>query len=194
MPTTAVPNILVGPGYLFWAPLGTAVPTNTVTASKFSDAWPVAWIPLGATQEGTTEKWSTKVEAIEVAEFLDPIQWATTGREGSVAAALADYTLANLKRAMNGGTQSVVSGTGATTLTKLEPPIVGAEVRCMIGWESVDSTLRSVFYQCFQGGEMESKYAKAPDKATIPVEFKLEVPTSGIPWTKWAAGTVRAGV
>ena len=51
MPPAAVtrPNVLTDPGYLFIAPLLTTLPTNTVAGGVFTDAWPVAWLPLGAT-------------------------------------------------------------------------------------------------------------------------------------------------
>ncbi|MGH3659603.1 MAG: hypothetical protein ACRDUA_23385, partial [Micromonosporaceae bacterium] len=78
MPTVAVPLLLTDPGYLFGAVLGTAAPTNTVAGSKFTDAWAAAWVPLGATIEGSAFSYSSTVEAITVAEFFDPIKYATT--------------------------------------------------------------------------------------------------------------------
>lgn len=193
MPTVATPNILTDPGYLFWAPLGTANPTNTVAGSKFTDSWPVAWIPLGATENGSQLSYSSTVEAVTVAEFFDPIKYATTGRSGNIAFNLADYTLANWKRAMNGGSLTLTSGTGATALTAFSPPAPGAEVRVCIGWESLDSTLRLVCYQTLQGGEVASAFRKAPALALIPCQFNMEVPSSGKPFELFSAGTTRSG-
>jgi hypothetical protein len=45
MPTMPIPNLLTDPGFLFSAPLGTALPTHTVAGSKFTDAWAAAWVP-----------------------------------------------------------------------------------------------------------------------------------------------------
>lgn len=191
MPTTATPNILTDPGYLFWAPLGSTEPSNTVVASKFTDAWPVAWISLGATEDGSEFAYETSVEAVRVAEFFDPIKWATTDRSGSFAFNLADWTLTNMKRAMNGGTLTVVSGTGATTLSSLTPPVPGQEVRAMIGWESLDSSVRIVAYQCLNSGTISSAFRKAPAFATIPCTFNFEVPSAGQPWKMYTAGTAR---
>lgn len=190
--TTATPNLLQEPGYLHWAPLGTALPTHTVAGSKFTDTWPAAWINLGATEDGSTFKSETKVEPVKVAEFFDPIKYVTTERSGSFSAALASYTFSNLAKAMNGAANVIVSGTGATQLNKLTPPAPGSEVRCMIGWESLDATLRIVAYQTFQGGAVASDFKKAPAKALIAVEFMFEVPTSGVPFEMWSAGTARA--
>src|SRR4030095_11808737 len=193
MPTTATPTILTDPGYLFWAPLGTAEPTNTVAGSKFTDVWAVAWINLGATENGSTFSYSSTVEAISVAEFFDPIKYATTARAGNIAFNMADYTLADWKRALNGGTMTLVSGTGATALTSLAPPAPGGETRVMIGWESLDATVRLICYQTLQGGEVQSAFQKAPALGLIPVQFNFEVPTSGIPFKLYAAGSTRGG-
>lgn len=193
MPTTAVPNVLTDPGYLFIAPLATAVPTNTVTGGVFTDSWDAAWISLGATEEGSTFAYSTTVEPIMVAEYFDAISYRTTERSGSIAFNLADWTLSNYRRAINGGIAALTatSGTGGTTLGTLEPPEPGDEVRAMIGWESLDNTVRLICHQTIQGGEISSAFSRAPDKALIPCTFQLEVPTAGKPWTLYSAGADR---
>lgn len=192
-PAIAVPNILTDPGYLLIAPLGSTVPTNTVSGSVFTDAWDAAWLSLGATEEGSTFSYSSTVEALRVAEFFDPITYRTTDRGGSIAFNLADFTLSNYRRALNGGVAALAatSGTGATTLGTLEPPDPGDEVRAMIGWESLDNTVRLICHQTIQGGEIASAFAKPPGKALIPCTFQLETPTGGKPWTMYSAGANR---
>ena len=192
MPTTATPNVLMDPGYLFWAPLATAFPTNTVVGSKFTDAWAVAWISLGATEDGSQFNYESKVEAVKVVEFFDPIRFATTERSGNISFTLADWTLAQMKRMLNGGTLSVVSGTTTTQLNSYTPPAPGADVRCMIGWESLDGTTRIIMPQTINGGSIASKFAKAPSYATMACTFNFEVPASGFPFTVFTAGTARA--
>jgi len=189
--STATPNLLTDPGFLFWAPVSSAAPSNTVAGSVFTDAWPVAWINLGATDSGSDFTYQLQVQPRTVAEFLDPIQWATVSREGKMAFALKNWTLTNLKKAMNGGSLTVVSGTGATTLNTYTPPTPGAEVRCMIGWESLDATVRMIAYQTINASQITMSNDKAPASVSIPVEFNFEVPSSGIPFQFWSAGTVR---
>lgn len=188
----ATPNILTDPGYLFWAPLSSAEPTNTVVGSVFTDSWPVAWLPMGATEEGSQFNYSSTVEPISVAEFFDPIRYATTERSGNFAFSLTDITLATIKRALNGGALSIVSGTGTTQLNKYEPPNPGSEVRSMIGWESLDNTVRIVARQCINAAEMSMAFAKAPGKSVIACQFNFEKPASAQPWAMWTAGTARA--
>lgn len=194
MPVTlAQPTLLTDPGYLLWSPLLTAAPSNTVVGSVFTDTWPVGWVNLGATEDGSDWTYETKLEAVNVAEFFDPVVWKTTERNGNFAFALANYTLNNLKRAMNGGTIATLSGAGTTLLSKFTPVTPGQEVRCQIGWESLDATMRVICYQTIQGGALKTSFKKAPAKATIPAQFNFEVPSSGIPFEIFTAGTARVG-
>jgi hypothetical protein len=195
MPQTAVatPLLATDPGFLFWAPLGTAEPTHAVTASVFSDTWAAAWIRLGATEEGHSFSWQTSFEPVTVAELLDPVRYVTTGRTGSLSFSLNDFHMNNVKRALNGGT---ITTTGATTTTMstITPVAQGAEVRCMIGWESTDGTERLIAYQCINTGEVSITRRKGADNANLPMEFQLEAPTSGIPFKYLTAGAARLGV
>ena len=191
-PAVAIPTVLTDPGFLWIAPLATAAPTNTVTAGKFSDSIAAAWIPLGATTEGSTFNYSSTVEAIRVAELFDPVKYVTTERNGSLAFNLAHWSLSNYRRALNGGIAALTStGSAGSELTTLEPPEPGAEVRAMLLWESTDSTVRLMVRQSMQGGEISSAFAKAPSVAAIPCTFNFEVPASGKPWTMWTAGLTR---
>jgi hypothetical protein len=191
-PAVATPLLATDPGFLFWAPLGTAEPTHAVTASVFSDVWAAAWIRLGATEEGHAFNWQTSYDPVTVAELLDPIKYVTTGRNGSVAFALADFHANNVKRALNGGTLTS-TGTAATTMTTYTPPAQGAETRCMIGWESTDGTERLIAYQCINTGQVSIQRRKGSANAALPVEFQLEVPTSGLPFKYLTAGVARLG-
>lgn len=193
-PAIAVPALLRGPGFLWIAPLLSTLPTNTVAGSVFTDSWPGAWLPLGATEDGSEFANATKVETITPAEFFDPVAYVTTERQSSIAFALMNNSLTNYRRAMNGGVAALTptSGTGATALYTLEPTVPGQETKCMIGWESQDSTMRLVGYQCFQGGEVKENFKKDPVAAVIPCVFNFEAnTTSAKPWIKWSAGSAR---
>lgn len=192
MPTTTVPNVLTDPGFLFVAPLASTMPNmgeSAAVAGKFSDAWPAAWVPLGATTEGSTFAYSTNVEAIMAAEFFDAIKYVTTERSGNIAFALMDFTLRNYRIALNGGVSALVPaiGTGATAVYNFEPPTPGNEVRTMVGWESSDSTMRLILRQTMQGGEVSTDFKKAPDVAAIPCMFNMEMPVGSTSPFKFAS-------
>lgn len=190
----AGPALLTSPGYLFIAPLASTEPTNTVSGSVFTDSWPAAWLPLGATEDGTDFAYGSTVEPVTPAEFFDAIQYFTTERHGSIAFNLMSFGASNYRRALNGGVTALAptSGTGATALYTVEPPDPGSEVRCMVGWESLDNTMRLVCRQTLQGGEITTAFKKPPTMAVIPCTFNLEKPTSAKPFTTWFAGSARA--
>jgi hypothetical protein len=190
--TTATPIILTDPGYIFWAPLSTAIPTNTVVGSVFTDSWASPWVNLGGTEDGSQFEYNLSVEAISVAEFLDPIKYVTTSRAGSFAFNLASYTLSNLAKALNGSAPTVVSGSGTTQLNRVRPTTPGSEIRAMIGWESLSNDVRMIAYQTINSGNVTTAYKKAPSYAVIPTSWNFEVPTSGIPFEYYSSGTDRA--
>ena len=184
MPTIDTPKILSDPGFLFAAPLGSPLPANTAAGSKFTDAWPAAYIPLGATTEGSTFSDSTTIEPIRAAEFFNPIKYVTTEGAQSIAFALMDFTLQRYRMARNGGLSALVptSGTGTTAVYEFEPVDPGNEVRIMIGWESLDGTMRLFGRQCIQGGEVSTSFGKAPAVASIPCTFNFERPIGAKPY------------
>lgn len=192
MPAIVVPHATsVGPGYLYRAVLGTAVPTMTVAGGFFTDAWPAAWVPAGVTRDGSQFSYEVTTEGITVAEYLDPLDEVETARAIGVAFDLAHITNRAYALAFNGISSTTVSGTGASTLTKLGPPALGASVKTMLGWESQDSTQRTIFYQCLQSGNIQFSNQKAPNYQSLPLTFKVSQPTSGDPFNIWLAGTTR---
>lgn len=194
MPTVATPNIMQDPGFLYLAPTTTTFPSGVATASRFSDAPSVTFVEVGATEDGTKWKYTPSIEPVTVAEFLDPVLWRTVSREGSLAFNLADFTLQNLKRAMNGGTISTVGGAGSTLVSEYVPPVLGAEVRLACLWESQDSTMRIFFYKTINVASVEAAFTKAPAYAVLPCEFRMEVDPSGFTFKVQTAGTARLGL
>lgn len=191
---TPVPTILTDPGTLVVAPIGSTVPSNTVAGGIFTDSWDAAWLYIGATEDGSELSYNTTVQPVSVAEYFDPIAYRTTDRAGNFAFAVANFGATAYRRALNGGAAAVspTSGTGATALYTVTPTSPGSEVRVMVGWESLDRTVRVIAYQCFSGGEVKSAFKKAPSKSLIPMQANFEVPSSGIPFSMFFAGSGRA--
>jgi hypothetical protein len=195
MPTVGTPYLMLDPGFMWIAPATTLFPTGggTASGSVFTDSPSVTFYEVGATEAGHTFSYSQSIEAINVAEFADPVKWRTTSRQGSMAFNLADYTLKNIQRAMNGGSLTTVSGAGATLISKWVPPVVGSETRSALMWQSLDGTMRIFMYQTVQVNEMETAFKKAPDYAVLPCEFRFEIDASGNIFEVYTAGTARLG-
>lgn len=163
-------NVVLGPGAVYVAPIGTTEPVNA------SAALPSAWRAIGYTEEGTTFSYGVKTADVEVAEEFDPVRVAMTGREITVEFEMAEVTRQNLALAMNAGANA------ANDATAIEPPTPGTEVRVMIVFQADESNARWIFRQCFQMESVDSERKKAPDKATFPVKFRLEKPSGSAPF------------
>lgn len=187
----ATPTLLTDPGFLYWAPIGSSLPTGTVVGSVFTDTWPVAWIALGMTDAGTDFDRTLTTAPIQSAESIDPIAYRTTDRASTVKFMLKNVTATNLARAMNGSALTV-TGSGTTTMTQIDPPSPGSETRCMIGFESLDSTYRFVAFQVINSGAQTMSFKKAPSNTAISWTGQLEKPSSTQPFREWTAGTARA--
>jgi hypothetical protein len=192
MPSIVVPkdNLSFGAGYLFSAALGSSLPANTVVGGVFTDAWPGAWTAWGVTKEGHTLNVNIDTDAVEAAEYVDPLLNVTTGRTISIEAEMMQINMTNFKRAFNGGTLST-SGSGTTLLSSYTLPAIGSEVRAFVGWESVDNTERWWALQTFQTGSVGIQRKKGADNATLPLTFTCEPDSSSQPIYFFSAGTGR---
>lgn len=170
--------IALGPGKLRVAPLGSAVPVN------LDVPWPAAWGEPFYTEEGSRFSYEVSFEGVPVAEELDDLDDAATGRVMTVGFAGVEITAAALRRSMNGGQVTSVpadTATGARAFDRFTPPELGDELYVMIGFESEDGQERWIWYQCKQTGAIETGRAKGNAKATLPNSFKVYKPAAGGP-------------
>jgi len=158
-------NVLYNPGAVFAAVLGSTEPTDLTTA------WDAAWIPVGYTDQGSQFDYQIQTAEVKVEEELDPIAVEPTGRTMTLRLALAELTAKNIERAYNGGV--FTPGTSGAPGT-YEPPDLGQETRIMLGYESEDSTVRAIFRRCINVANISTMFKRAPQKAVLPVEFRLE--------------------
>ena len=190
MTTITVPTtgLALGPGYLYYAPLGSDLPTNTVSGGLFTDTWPAAWKPIGITKEGHEFSVEPDTDNVEVAEILDVLAYVETGREIGMSFEIARITLSLEKLALNGGTITS-TGSGADQLNQYTPPEIGESVRNMIGWESTSQVERLIIPKAFQQGNVTTARKKGADNATLPVEFRCERIQGTPPYYHWTIGT-----
>lgn len=184
--------LLRGPGIFYSADLGSAEPSHTVAAGKFSAApWGGAWLPVGSTDDGHEFSDSADFDGIQVAESYYDLQTVTTGRTASWTCSLAEINKTNLRLSLNGGTVTNVSTLAGTEMSTITPPTVGNEVGKMIGWQSEDDTVRLIGYSALQVGALGVTFRKGADKATLSLEWRLNKPTVGDPYKVFLAGAGR---
>ena len=173
-------NVSMGPGTIYVAPIGTTEPTNATAAL------PSAWRAVGYTEEGSTFIFQVTAEPVEVAEEFYPVAIKTTRINAGVRFAMAESTQQNLALAVNAGADA-----GADD--SFEPVEPGDEVRVMIVIDK-ENGARWLYRRCFQGGSVEIRNAKAPNKTLVPVDFQLEKPTGAQPWKVFKSVTPVAGL
>ncbi len=161
-------NVTLGPGRLYYAPLGTTEPTSC------SAALPSAWKVIGYTEEGTEVSTDLTVEDIEVAEELDPIDQLMTKRTTTVTFTMVEATAARLALAMGSGAAR------ADDASSFEFP--DSLTAVMLVWDSTDSpdatNRRWVFRQCKPQGTVAMARRKAPQLTGIAVTMACAKPDS----------------
>lgn len=190
---TVTSNLIeTGPGKIYYAPLGTAIPTFAAAANKITATW-TTWVSPGSTDDGLTYTESVDTSDINVAESLYPVRTVVTGKSSRVTFTLNEISDINWKLAMNGGTITS-SGTGATKLNTYVPPLAGSEVRVMLAFVSNLDDEVIVWPQVFNVGNVEYKRSTFETKAGLPLEFNAEIPATGYttPYQRFTANTLAA--
>jgi hypothetical protein len=159
--------ISIGPGRLWIGLAGVIEPT---TASAAPD--PDDFEQVGYTEEGSTFKYEVGSEDVYVAEEVDPVRNEITTSTATLSLAMAEATLRNLEIAFGawGG-----AGTGYVGGDTFEPPAPGSEQRYMLLLDTPEGA-RWIFRRAVNRGAIELARKKAPDKALLAVEFRLEKP------------------
>lgn len=182
-----------GPGLILMAPYAVdlTLPTFAAASSVFTNSWANDWVPVGYTDDGIEFTFTTTVNEIEAAETLYPLAKIETKKDISVKFAMLQNNEFNLSRAMNGGTFTTASGSGATKVTKYSPPTFGGAERSAIGWISQDNDEALIVYKTWQQAALSVKYGKIGIKWMLNCDFAAEIPdpeVSADPWNRWAAG------
>lgn len=170
--TRLASEVLIGPGTLYTAPYGTAFPLDpSVTPAG-------TWVEIGYSEEGWSFNVENTQEDVEVAEELDPIDILRTKRDVHVVGVAAQANLENIKTALGSGTIATSAGPPAVktytpgdtdALTKLAvllrvsaPTVAGA------------AKVRDIkIPRAIPVSAVELSYKKAPDKASIAVDFRV---------------------
>jgi len=163
-------NVHLGPGRLYYAPLGTAEPAS---GSATLDA---AFKVVGYTEDGTTVETTITTEGIEVAEEIDPILYSQTKRETKVTVNMAEMAISRLALALGAGAARADNG------GYFEFPDPSAIVPVILVWDSAESPTsvlnrRWIFRSVYPSGTISLSRKKAPNKATISATFMAALPT-----------------
>lgn len=174
-------NVKLGPGRLYYAPLGTAEPTLG------SAALPSQWQALGYTETGSELQINQEDSDIEVAEELDPIDNLLTKRTTKLVVEAAEVTKKNILLVTGGGASNTNDG---TAFSLVDPASV---IGVMMIWDSSDTAgasgdianRRVLMRKVKPGGSVNLARKKAPGKATLPATLNVVKPDQTNPSVKF---------
>lgn len=183
-----------GPGIILMAPYSDslAVPTFAAASSAFTNDWDPVWQPVGYTDDGFEVDFTTTTVDIDAAETIYPLAVVETKKDVNVKFSMMQDNKFNIARAMNGGTYTVLSGSGADKVTKYTPPIVGGSLRSAVAWISSAGDEAIIVYRVFQSGNLAFARKKLGTKFVLACDFKAEVPAASLStelWDRFYAGT-----
>ncbi len=164
------PNrVKLGPGRLYYAPLGTAEPTTA------SAALPSAWQPVGYTEDGTEVATNITSEDVVVAEEYDPSDNVMTARSTVLSLTMAEARKSNLLLALGGDGSATDDGTG------FEFPNAENIPGVIMVWDSDMGTVtannrRWVFRKVKPSGNVSVVRRKAPAKNSITASLTAVKP------------------
>jgi hypothetical protein len=174
----AEPDLVeTGPGFLYFAVLGSAEPTNP------SAALPSAWLPAGYTDAGHTLSYAPTFSDVDVAEEPLPIRSDFTSYTASMQFSLAQQTAANVALAWNLGPTGFTTAGGVNVV---EPPDIGEEIRMMLAWQALNKRKLLVARKCIQTGNVQIARQKAPAKALVPCDFRFEPVVGAKPFSYYS--------
>lgn len=108
-------NVIVGYGFLYTAPGGTALPT--LTTQPTSSTWTSAgFTEVGYTDDGVTVTYTPTFKNIEVDESMSPVQIVLIGEKLEISVKLAEATLLNLVQSIAGSTLTETATTSTLTI------------------------------------------------------------------------------
>ena len=182
-----------GPGVIMMAAVGTAVPVLTAAANAFTNSLPWAgWTAVGMTVDGLTIIRNPASSQYYCAESYYPVKIGFTSDSVNGATVLSQVSRANLAFAFNGATVAGIAGTGgvwatstgaasgASLVSGLSLPLIGAEVRSMLAWVAQDDSQAAVLYQALNTASLAPHMAKFPGAQEIALAMECELPATNL--------------
>lgn len=125
MGTPVVTNLLVGPAWLYFAPVGESEPDETTIG--VGTAWGGNWERMGYTKEGAAALYEFETAEADVQELLTAAKRWKTAEKMSVETVLAELIADNLVLAVGAGTVSTTSA-GASQVAFEELQVGGVRL------------------------------------------------------------------
>ena len=186
----SITEVILGTTNLFVAS-DTDINAGTATFPTTPADTPSAsyWDNVGFSEGGFSLEYDKTFEDVMVAEEVDPIKTIKTAQEVRITGELAQASLRSLKFAMAGGTTTADSpSSGYTTLVppttdSFEEKSLLLRVNAPGHDEAGTAKVRDIQVpRAVNVGAFSMTHAKAPQKVTITIEYKVLKPNSSAPF------------
>lgn len=174
--STTPSNLVQGPAVIYYGEFGATEPADSAVGSAPSSG---TWTDLGATDEGVNLNIGREFSELTVDQVLYVVATQPTKIDPQIKTNLAEATLDNLKKAMNGGT--IVTSSGWSSL---DPDITEANFQptyfalIVDGWAPGSAKRRRVIARkCLSIDPIESAWKK-DGKFMYPVAFRIHYVSS----------------
>lgn len=167
------------------------LPTFTAAANAFTNTWDDMWVPVGFTDDGFEMTFDTTTTEITAAEQLEPLDTVETRKTGTAKFSMLQNSKFNIQRVLNGGTWTT-TGSGATSVSKYTPGVVGSRKYSAVAWLSAAYDMSMVVYKTSQTGSTAFSARTIGTKRVLACNFSMATPSptvSTAPWNLWVAGT-----
>ena len=164
-------TVVAGVHHLFFAPLGTTLPT--VVGSAPGQGLDDAFTAVGYTADtGAAFAVDTQTTNLFASQSLDPIRTIVTSKTATIQAPLIEWSAASLTAAFGGGTITAASGGW-----KYVPPPAGTldEVSAVLDIVDGDERVRLVVERGIVAGSVSATLVKNAF-ATLPITFTALAP------------------
>lgn len=113
-----VADILVAPAKIYYAPVGTAIPSETTIA--YDQAWGGSWVSLGATLTPVTFAYNQELFDIEIENSTIAVKRGRSKEEATIETTLAESLAVNLGLAFDATVTNTAAGAGQKAYTSLD--------------------------------------------------------------------------
>lgn len=170
-PVGSEPEVVTGPGVLYVAPYGTALPED------FNDTLDPEFVEVGFTTGGHEFSLETEKQEIRVAERLRPIRYQAGSTNATWTFALAQYSPESLVLAVPGTTITTTAG-GSVKVTF---PSSAGDERYTLVHQSESGKVLHVLVKCYLTMTGSSTFASvdSTDVAAITIEASIEENSAG---------------
>jgi len=172
-------DVLLGPGHLWRAPIGTAVPDETTVA--FGADWGGTWVDMGDFPEGSPISLSLAEEVYKVysEQITVALGVTRTRREALITGSLLEHTVANMAALLQA--TAAVTPPGGAQKGFSEIPFGGPPDVTLYKWgiealrvdaNNVNQPVRWFFHKGFMRMTGEIAYAKTKETA---IAFEIAI-------------------